>query len=353
MADNTTLPAGSGGDTLRTLEDADLVKWPIGVCSYATSLGSPDVLQVVTPAAGLPVQQQTGHAFAVTGTFYQATQPVTNAGPFAVQVDACALPSGAATAANQSTIITALGTIDGHVDELETTLAALNAKVTAVNTGAVVIASSALPTGASTAANQATGNASLASLDGKTPALGQAVAAASTPVVLTAIQLSALTPVSTIAATMSGTWTVGLSAGTNAIGKLAANSGVDIGDVDVLTLPAITIAAAQTLATVTAVTSITNTVNTAETRPSTATLANVTGTGSSITIQASNSARRGWYVFNDSGVTVYLKFGSSASSTSFTVKLATGDYYELPHPCYSGIITGNWASGDIRVTELI
>ena len=49
-----------------------------------------------------------------------------------------------------------------------------------------------------------------------------------------------------------------LPAGTAAIGKLAANSGVDIGDVDVLTLPAITIAAAQTLATVTTVGTVTS-----------------------------------------------------------------------------------------------
>src|SRR3990167_4521922 len=49
-----------------------------------------------------------------------------------------------------------------------------------------------------------------------------------------------------------------LPAGTAAIGKLAANSGVDIGDVDVLTLPAITIAAAQTLATVTTVSTVTS-----------------------------------------------------------------------------------------------
>lgn len=36
-----------------------------------------------------------------------------------------------------------------------------------------------------------------------------------------------------IAVTQSGTWNVGLSAGTNAIGKLAANDGVDIGDVTI------------------------------------------------------------------------------------------------------------------------
>lgn len=38
---------------------------------------------------------------------------------------------------------------------------------------------------------------------------------------------------------VSGTVTANLAAGTNAIGKLAANSGVDIGDVDVTSLPAL------------------------------------------------------------------------------------------------------------------
>ena len=51
-----------------------------------------------------------------------------------------------------------------------------------------------LPTLASTSTLQTTGNSSLSSIDTKTPALGQALAAASTPVVLTAIQVAALTP---------------------------------------------------------------------------------------------------------------------------------------------------------------
>jgi hypothetical protein len=66
-----------------------------------------------------------------------------------------------------------------------------------------------LPTGASTGAKQDTGNTSLSSIDGKTPALGQALAAASVPVVLTAAQLSTLTPLTTIAATQSGAWSTG------------------------------------------------------------------------------------------------------------------------------------------------
>lgn len=56
-----------------------------------------------------------------------------------------------------------------------------------------------LPAGAATSALQTTGNNSLASIDGKTPALGQALAAGSVPVVLTAAQLTTLTPPAAIA----------------------------------------------------------------------------------------------------------------------------------------------------------
>jgi hypothetical protein len=52
------------------------------------------------------------------------------------------LPSGAATAANQTTANASLSSIDG--------------KIVAVNTGAVVVSSSALPSGAATSANQTT-----------------------------------------------------------------------------------------------------------------------------------------------------------------------------------------------------
>lgn len=58
----------------------------------------------------------------------------------------------------------------------------------------VANASLPLPTGASTAVRQDTGNTSVASIDTKTPALGQQVAAASSPVVLTAAQVTTLTP---------------------------------------------------------------------------------------------------------------------------------------------------------------
>lgn len=99
-------------------------------------------------------------------------------------------------------------------------------------------------------------------------------------------------------------------------------------------------------------TTVTGTVATLETRPSTATLANVTGTGASVVLQASNANRRALTIFNDSAVTAYVKFGSAASSSSFTVKMVDQAYYELPTPVYTGVVEALWASGSIRVTEV-
>lgn len=97
---------------------------------------------------------------------------------------------------------------------------------------------------------------------------------------------------------------------------------------------------------------VSGTVTANPTFPATATLANVTGNGTSQTIQAANTNRRNLMVFNDSGVVAYVKLGSAASSTSFTVKLQDQDFYELPQPIYTGIVTANWASGALRITEV-
>lgn len=88
----------------------------------------------------------------------------------------------------------------------------------------------------------------------------------------------------------------------------------------------------------------------------TATLANVAGSATSVTLQASNTGRLGLIVVNDSTATCYLKFGSAASSTSFTYLLAPGAIWELQSggARYTGIVTGIWtsAAGNARVTEL-
>lgn len=87
-------------------------------------------------------------------------------------------------------------------------------------TSAGDLAALPLPNGAGTAAKQDTGNTSLASIDTKTPALGQALAGASVPVVLTAAQITTLTPpttvtvTGTVAATQSGIWNITNVSGT-------------------------------------------------------------------------------------------------------------------------------------------
>lgn len=67
----------------------------------------------------------------------------------------------------------------------------------------VTVSGTTLATGASTSALQSAGNTSMASIDVKTPALGQALAAGSVPIVLTAAQLSTLTPLSSVSVSSS------------------------------------------------------------------------------------------------------------------------------------------------------
>lgn len=93
-----------------------------------------------------------------------------------------------------------------------------------------------------------------------------------------------------------------------------------------------------------------------ETVAATATLSNVNDSATSVTVLASNANRLGATFFNDSTSSLYLKFGATASATSFTVLIAPQGYYELPTPhLYTGIVDGIWssdASGAVRVTEL-
>lgn len=131
--------AGSGGANFAfdTFTDTDSASktMPYSALAFG-ALNGP--YTVVNTGAGLPCTLQAssaviGHVIIDSGTI--------------------TLPTGAATSANQATEIASLASIDG--------------KITAVNTGAVVVSSSALPSGASTSALQTTGNTSLSSIDGK------------------------------------------------------------------------------------------------------------------------------------------------------------------------------------------
>lgn len=83
------------------------------------------------------------------------------------------------------------------------------------------------------------------------------------------------------------------------------------------------------------------------------TLSNVASSASNVTLLASNSGRKGAVFFNDSTQSCFVKFGTTASATSYTYQVFPSQTLELPVPIYQGQIDGIWASanGAMRVTE--
>lgn len=88
--------------------------------------------------------------------------------------------------------------------------------------------------------------------------------------------------------------------------------------------------------------------------PNTGTVTSVNDSASNQVLLASNTTRQGSTVFNDSSSTLLLKLGTTATATSYTVKVYSQSYYETPFN-YTGIISGIWESdstGAARITEL-
>jgi len=131
-----------------------------------------------------------------------------------------------------------------------------------------------------------------------------------------------------------------LPTGANVIGALTANQSVNQAQV-----------AGTTTATNAGSTSA-GTQRIIQATGATGTLSNVAASATSVTVLAANTARLKAVFYNDSTVNLYLKFGTTASATSFSYLLNAGMTLEETH--YNGIITGIWASatGNARVTEV-
>lgn len=90
--------------------------------------------------------------------------------------------------------------------------------------------------------------------------------------------------------------------------------------------------------------------------PQSATLANVASSATNVTLLSAAARANGRTVFNDSTAILYLKFGATASVTSYTVQVAAGGYFEFPlggDGVYAGQVDGIWASanGNARLTS--
>lgn len=89
----------------------------------------------------------------------------------------------------------------------------------------------------------------------------------------------------------------------------------------------------------------------------TGTPTSVAGSASSVALLASNTSRKGAYIYNDSSSTYYIGFFAHATLTTsnYTTQIPPGYLYELPTtPVYIGEISGiqGSASGFARITEM-
>lgn len=85
----------------------------------------------------------------------------------------------------------------------------------------------------------------------------------------------------------------------------------------------------------------------------TSTLTNTADNAASVTVLASNANRQRAFLFNDSTAVASVKYGVTASATSFTKKMFPGEFFVVE--CYTGIIDCIWASapgGAMRATEI-
>lgn len=85
-----------------------------------------------------------------------------------------------------------------------------------------------------------------------------------------------------------------------------------------------------------------------------AVVTNVTSAAADTQLLAALTTRKGMLLYNDSAYTLFLKYGTGASNSSFTAPLAPGGWWEMPNPIYTGQVNGIWSSagGFARITEL-
>lgn len=357
-------------------------------------------------------------AASLAGTLTVGSHAVTNAGTFLVQaaqsgtwnvtniLGTISLPTGASTAANQSTIIGHLDGVEGLLTTIDGDTGSLAGCVGGTELQ-VDIVSSALPTGAATSANQSTANTALSAIQTATQLLDDAVYVddadwtdstskhllvgglyQSTPQSITDGDVGPLqvTQNGYLIVSVNGTLTVASHAVTNAgtFAVQAAQSGTwNITNVSgTVSLPTGAATAANQSTANTALSAIqtavqlidnaisgnemqvdvvaalpagTNTIGVVmDERVSTPSLSNVSGSTSSVQLLASTAGRKAAYFHNDSTSVAYVKFGTTASTTSYTVKMNPDAFYEIPQPVYTGRIDAIWASatGAMRITEL-
>lgn len=95
-------------------------------------------------------------------------------------------------------------------------------------------------------------------------------------------------------------------------------------------------------------------VPTAPGQAATFTLSNASDSATSVTLLASNSARKGCWIFNASLQILYVKLGATASIAAggYNFAIQPGGYWEMPAPLYTGVIDGIWTANSSEYAQI-
>lgn len=211
----------------------------------------------------------------------------------------------------------------------------------------VTVLASVLPTDAATAANQQTDALTNSELRAAPVPVSGDFYPATQPV-------SGTVSVDNFPATqaVSGTVNVGNLPATQPVsGTVAVSNFPATQPVSIATMP--TTPVTGTFFQATQPVSIAATVAVKEVRSATPSQTSPSVTNSNTSILASNSNRLGATIYNEGAAICYMILGSTATTTSYTIQLQVGSYYELPF-AYTGAIAGITSAGtaQLRVTEL-
>jgi len=301
-------------------------------------LDASNVIRAVSATKPLPVAQQ--GSVAVTGTFWQATQPVSGtvtanagSGPFPVSDNAGSLTVDAPVA---TPVFVRLSDGTSAIATLPVSLASVPShQVTNAGTFAVQ-ADTEMPAAAALA--DATANPSTTSVgifqhffNGTTWDRARGDTTNGLDVDVTRVSGTVTVNQSQIAGTATSVNSGNKDAGTQrvviATDQVQLTNALKV-DGSAVTQP------------------VSGTVTVSPAKGSSCTPTQVACSTTSATLKASNASRKGLVIYNDAAVALYVKFGATASSTSFTVKLPAGTVYEISGPeIYTGIVDGVLASG--------
>lgn len=84
----------------------------------------------------------------------------------------------------------------------------------------------------------------------------------------------------------------------------------------------------------------------------TATVTQVATSTTSATLAATNTSRKSVVIFNGATVNLLVKFGTTASSTSFTTQIIPGGTLSVPRETYTGAIDAILASGSASTAQV-